>query len=87
MAGREHSRKVKCPHCGWIRTIPVASLEDMGETHVMRGMTENLKNLGARIKAALADSSQDDANAWIDLPACPHCQKPYQYSVQTGERR
>jgi phage FluMu protein Com len=83
----KQARKVKCPHCGWIRTVPVGSLEDLSETHVVRGFTENLKNVGAKIKAALGNTRLDEANAWMDMPPCPHCKNTYQYNVRTGERR
>jgi hypothetical protein len=87
MAEPEQTRKIKCPHCGWIRTLPVGVVEDLAETHVVRGFTDALKDAAAKIKVALTDSRTDEANAWIDMPPCPHCQNTYQYNVRTGERR
>lgn len=89
-------RMIKCPHCGWIREVPVAALEDASAASVIMGGPDALghavtragnvlREIGERIAAALHDPALDAANAWLDLPACPHCQKPYRYSVQTGE--
>ena len=86
MPDQERTRNVKCPHCGRARPVPVATLEDLGETHVVRGLG-SLKSFGAKIKERFADSGLDDDSAWIDLPPCPGCQNTFQYNVRTGERR
>jgi hypothetical protein len=81
----EQTHKIKCPHCGWIRTVPVGALEDESVTDVMRGIGDTIRAIGERIKGLLADPELDAANAWIDVPACPHCQNEYRYNVRTRE--
>jgi len=52
---------------------------------VVRGMSDALRASAERIKALLADRELDEANAWVDMPACPHCGNVYRYNVRTGE--
>jgi uncharacterized protein (UPF0212 family) len=52
---------------------------------VTRGMSEALKAAAARIKALIDDTQLDQANAWVDMPECPHCKNVYRYNVRTGE--
>jgi hypothetical protein len=87
MAALTQDRKIKCPHCGWIRTVPAAMIVDEASADVAKGIGDTLRDLGAKIKAALADAQLAEANAWLDMPACPNpnCRKPYRYNVQTGE--
>jgi uncharacterized Zn-finger protein len=87
MAGQQQFRKIKCPYCGWIRTITIGVTEDESMATVARGLSEALKAIAEKIKAAIADTELDEANAWIDMPACPHCNNVYRYNVRTGEVR
>jgi hypothetical protein len=84
MPEREQIVKIKCPHCGWIRSLPLV-IEGDSMTVVTRGLKEDLQNIAARIKAALADSKLDAANAWLDMPKCPHCDNVYRYNLRTRE--
>jgi len=87
MVDQEQHLRIKCPHCGWVRRLPVRVAEDLGHADVVRGVGDKLKECMDRIRAALADSALDEANAWIDMAPCPHCENTYQYNVQTGECR
>ncbi len=88
MSEHEQPRKIKCPHCGWIRTIQVQANPDFSTTVVVRGMTSDLiKSVAERLRAMLADSQLDAASAWLDMPDCPHCANPYGYNVRTRETR
>lgn len=87
MAADEQVRRIKCPHCGWVRRVPVGVIEDASMATVTRGVSEAIRAVAERIKALLADAELDAANAWIDLPACPHCGNTYQYNVRTGAAR
>jgi uncharacterized protein (UPF0212 family) len=81
----QQTTKIKCPHCGWVRSLQVAATADLATTHVVRGASDALKAVAERIRDMLADHELDQANAWIDLPECPHCGNPYRYNVTTGE--
>jgi hypothetical protein len=81
------TRKIKCPHCGWIVTVPVAVLEDDSMATITKGLGDAARAAAERIRAALADSQLAGANAWIDMPACPNCKRIYQYNVTTGQER
>ena len=84
----KQERKVKCPHCGWVRTIDVTVYEDELLATVVAGrMSDALRAAVERIKEMLADSHLEEANAWVDMPPCPHCRNVYQYNVRTGEVR
>ena len=87
MPPQTQDRKIKCPHCGWIRTVPASVLVDDSTTDVVKGIGEALKGAADKIKAALADAQLDAANAWVDMPACPNqsCRKVYRYNVRSGE--
>ncbi len=88
MSEQEQTRKIKCPHCGWIRTIQTQANADISSTVVALGKTSDLiKAAAERLRAMLADSQLDAANAWIDMPDCPECANPYGYNVRTGETR
>jgi predicted RNA-binding Zn-ribbon protein involved in translation (DUF1610 family) len=82
MTDQEQIVKVKCPRCGWVRSIPVRALK-LGETEVTLG----LKEVVEKLRALFADHELDEANAWIDLPPCPQCRNTYQYNVRTRECR
>ena len=77
--------KIKCPHCGWIRRINTRVVEDESLADVTRGVGEVIRDIARRVQAALA--SPVESTGWIDIPACPHCDNPYQYNVHTGEVR
>ena len=94
MPTSQQIRKIKCPHCGWIRrmTIQVEGTEIVitaGIGDVMRGISEELRKVLDAIKRKLEDKELDEANAWIDMPACPNpdCKKLYKYNVQNGETK
>ena len=81
-------RKVKCPHCGWVRTLDVTVYEDELLATVVAGrMSDALRAAVERIKEMLADPHLEEANAWVDMPPCPYCGKVYRYNVRTGEVR
>lgn len=79
-------RKIKCPHCGWIRTVEAKAIEAASVTTVMRGAAETMADLASRIKVFLTDAQLTEANAWVDTK-CPNskCANVYQYNVRTGE--
>jgi hypothetical protein len=81
----QQERKIKCPYCGWIRTVPVSVIVDESTTDAVRGAGDTLREVGQRIRSLLADRQLDAANAWIDMPACPHCNNVYRYNARTGE--
>jgi len=87
VANQAQDKKIKCPHCGWIRTVPVRVIEEAGTTDVVRGIETVIKDICEKIKAALSDKQLNEANAWIDMPKCPNCINSYQYNVRTGETR
>ncbi len=85
MSAQSQVRKIKCPYCGWIRSIPVDIVADESMGSAVRGLGEALRGVAERIRAAMADSQLDEANAWLDMPKCPHCGNVYRYNVRTGE--
>ena len=88
MTDQEQVKRIKCPYCGWIRkiTIPAKGKIIADAVQGIRGrVSETLKDVAARINAMLADPQLEAANAWMDMPACPHCQNVYRYNVRTGE--
>ncbi len=85
MADQKQVRKIKCPYCGWIRSISVDASVDERMTGVAAGPGDVLREIGSKIRAALHDSQLDEANAWIKLPKCPHCGHEYLYNVNTHE--
>ncbi len=89
MADQDQVRKIKCPYCGWIRSIPVGVIEDESMASVVRGPAEALQGAIEKIRALLADAQLEEANAWLDMPACPNpdCGKVYRYNARTGEVR
>ena len=87
MPNTEQVKKIKCPYCGWIRSVPVAVIEDASTTSVVRVISEPIKAISEKIKTALADALLDEANVWMDMPKCPHCENVYKYNVRTGETR
>lgn len=85
MTDQTQDRKIKCPYCGWIRTVPASVIADESTADAVRGIGETIKDAAAKIRAALADAELDAANARIDMPACPHCGNVYRYNARTGE--
>jgi predicted RNA-binding Zn-ribbon protein involved in translation (DUF1610 family) len=77
--------KIKCPHCGRIRSLDIQAYEDVGETDVVRGFIDETKKAIDGIRQLLTTSSVEAANAWLDMPACPNCGKTYRYNVRTHE--
>jgi uncharacterized Zn-finger protein len=83
---KKQFRKVKCPHCGWIRRVDVTVYENELIASVVAGpMSEAIKQVTERIKSLLAAPDLDEANAWVDMPPCPHCENVYRYNVRSGE--
>ena len=85
-------KKIKCPHCGWVRKIsipvdvkPADVAADLAG--MWRGMNEALRTVAEDIKNKLADSELNEANAWIVMPECPNCTNVYEYNVRSGEVR
>lgn len=85
MPEEQQVRKIKCPHCGWIRTVPVGATDEGSWASVVRGLPEAMKAAAEKIKAAIADSQPHAVNAWIDLPACPNCNRTYRFNARTGQ--
>ncbi len=83
MADKTQTHKIKCPHCGWVRSM-IIDVDDV-DTIVVRGVLDPVGDLAKRLKDALTDTALTEANAWMDMPACSHCQKVYQYNLKTGE--
>ena len=84
MAERQQLREIKCPHCGWIRKVPVNVIVEEGSGTPEQGI---LEEIGRKIGEMRPNTTLDEANAWIDMPPCPHCKNVYQYNVRTGETR
>ncbi len=85
MSETEQVKKIKCPYCGWIRSVPASGIEDESMASTVRGAGDTLREIGQRIRSLLADRQLDAANAWLDMPACPHCGNVYRYNARTGE--
>ena len=51
----------------------------------MSGLDEARKNILIKMSDLLADPELEKANAWTDMPKCPHCQNVYRYNVRTRE--
>ena len=79
----EQQIKIKCPHCGWIRSIDIQAYTDVGETDAARGLGDELKKAAETIRKLLTTSSVDEASTWLDMPKCPECEKTYRYNVKT----
>lgn len=92
MAASKQTLKIKCPHCGWVRRIEI---EVEGEAvQVTLGLADGVRSASAALQQAaqkwrelLADVELGEANAWLPMPDCPHCRRPYEYNVQSGEVR
>jgi phage FluMu protein Com len=85
MTDQDQHVRVKCPHCGWVRRVPARVLE--GKAPVTLGVREIWESVRGAVAGLGADRELDEANAWIDMPACPHCKTTYQYNVRSGECR
>lgn len=86
MSVERQIHKVKCPHCGWIRNIDVTVYEDELQASVLAGpVSDAIRAVADRIKELLADPALDEANAWTDMPPCPHCENVYRYNVRTQQ--
>jgi hypothetical protein len=81
----EQTIKIKCPHCGWIRKVDVQAIEDSGATSIVQGPIDELRKVAESIRSFLTSNALSEANAWIDMPACPNCQNTYLYNVKTRE--
>lgn len=93
MAEAIQVRKIKCPHCGWERKMEVKVDGNQYDVAAggdrLRGVSDALQAAFEKIKERLNDRELDEANAWIEMPACPNppCNKPYEYNVRSGETR
>ena len=81
----EQKIKIKCPNCGWIRSINILAYENSGAATVVNGTREEIEKVVESMKEMLSKSKLDDANAWLDMPACPICKRSYRYNVKTRE--
>ena len=79
--------KIKCPHCGWVRALDLSAYEDLSKADIVAGWGQALRAAYDRVRAACQDSALQEANAWILMPNCPHCDKPYRYNVRTRETK
>lgn len=79
-------RKMRCPYCGWVRTVPLSVLDE-DTAAVARGHKEETRGVAERIRGKLAERRLEVAGAWIDVPGCPHCQRIYQYNVHSENTR
>ncbi len=94
MPTSQQIRKIKCPHCGWIRrmTIQVEDNEVIvtaGYSDWIGGASEALQKVLADTKGMLEDMELNEPNAWIDMPACPNpdCGKMYQFNMRTSDTK
>jgi hypothetical protein len=87
LPSHEQPRKMKCPHCGWIRTVLATILEDESAASVVAGPIDSIRDIYSRIRQALSSPSTEQAGTWIDIPKCSNCQNVYQYNPYTGETR
>ncbi len=85
MTGNESIRKIKCPHCGWVRRMKLDAAS--GQGYGVLGVQEDLEKLVARLRELIRDPELEEANAWLSMPACPHCQRTYEYNVRTEAAR
>ena len=86
MTDERQIRKVKCPHCGWIRTVDVPVYEDETMATVLSvPVNDAIRDVAETMKGLVADPALNEANAWLDMPPCPHCENVYQYNVRTSE--
>ncbi len=81
MTDTKQERKIKCPYCGWVSTLPVDVIEDKSIASVAKGL---FGGGGQRSPARPAGDPLDAANALIDM-TCPSCGNAYRYNVRTQE--
>ncbi len=84
------TRKIKCPHCGYVRSWRFRSEGAEGplvDIVLGDGGRISFENLLTRIKQMWSDPELEAANAWVDMPECPKCEQIYQYNLRTGETR
>jgi hypothetical protein len=75
------TKRIECPRCGWIHKVTI-SVEGEMTADAVQGARERVSGaLKEAIKAQLADTGLEAANAWIEMPACPHCGDVYCYNV------
>ena len=86
MTEQDQIRRIKCPHCGWISKVPAKAIEDASLTTVVKGVTETIADLAAKIKSLLSDPALDEANAWLAYK-CPNCGNAYEYNVRSAATR
>lgn len=87
MAEQFQDKKIKCPYCGYVRHWKLR-VDGTTADIVMDGkVTDQLKELAKKIQEMWTDRELEAANAWIDMPECPNCDRAYQYNLRTGERR
>ncbi len=94
MSSQKQTLKIKCPHCGWVRTMTINV--QAGQTEVVagprdwvRGASEAIRAAVEKFKTMLDDPELKAANAWLPMPACPNvdCGKTYEYNIHTRETR
>ena len=84
MSTPPQAKKIKCPHCGWKRTVQVDVIAEASQTSVVRGVGDQVKVIISKVSDVFKDPL-DEANTWLDQPPCANCQKPYRYNIRTGE--
>jgi DNA-directed RNA polymerase subunit RPC12/RpoP len=85
MTNRQQTRAIKCPHCGWERSIQIDVVEDESMARVAAGLRDLLRKLRNTQQATKQSTDLADANATIDIPKCANCGKAYRYNSRTGE--
>lgn len=81
--GREQTRRIRCPYCGWERSITMHFMVDSRLTDVVRGWGEAFGIAAEKIGEILHNTELQRANAKFDLE-CPNCSKPYRFDAATG---
>jgi hypothetical protein len=88
MTDKIQTFKIKCPYCGWNRTISI-NITD-GQIPVVAGKNGNpLHDLTEKIKNLFKDREMDEVNSWIQMNTCPNppCQHTYEVNLFTGATR
>ena len=93
MPTNRQTAKIKCPHCGWIRTMTI-QVEDnqvdvyAGFSVMLRSVNKELQEAARKLRDMLADKALNEANAWLPMPPCPNpepaCGKTYEYNIYSG---
>ena len=84
--------KVKCPHCGFIHKLYIDA--EVGKADALASadtlavqMNESFQKIAERIKDLLSDKELMEANSWIGMPPCSHCEQSYELNIHTHKTR